>query len=115
MNKCSLSGSKFSPKSPTSPKISSPLLKTIHVPSLNIKIKTSQVKEGINLPKLKNFEFDHRFKIQKTFVEERARSTSPKLRGESKTNQKFIEENGLVKKYKKMRLENQEFQIKIRD
>ena len=115
MNNVSLSAAKFSKKNPTSPKISSPVLKAIHVPSLNIKIKTPQIKEGINIPKRKNFELDHRFKIQKTFIEERARSTSPKLRGESKINQTFIEDNELVKKYKKIRLENQEFQIKIKE
>lgn len=112
MNKFSLSTSKFSPKSPTSPKIPSPGLKAVHVPSLNLRIKTPQI---INLPKIRNFEFDHRFKIRRTFVEERARSTSPKLREESKNNQTFVEENGLLKKYKKMRLENQEFLIKIRE
>lgn len=112
----SISKQSVSPKNSNTPKIVSHCLKAINAAPLKIKI--NQTPERIITPKLKNIEFDHRFKIRKTLIEERARSTSPKLRGEgnnNNNNHNILEDNGLVKKYKKIRLENQEIQIKIRE
>ena len=73
-----------SPKNSNTPKIVLPCLKAIHVTPLKIKINDTP--ERIITPKLKHIEFDYRFKIKKTLIEERARSTSPKLRGEGNNN-----------------------------
>lgn len=52
------------------------------------------------------------FKIQKTIIEKRARSNSPKEDDSPKTLPK-IDENKMIYKYRNLRIENQETQIKI--
>ena len=106
----------FSPR--TSSKVQSPYLKTIQIPSLSPKSPRQRLEKIFTSEKmmdLKTINVNKRFKVVKTLIEERARSSSPKIKEESKLNQNFFPEIGLVKKYKKMRLENQENQIKVKN
>ena len=94
-----------------SPKNLSSRLKAIHVPPLTPKISLKP-----EMPKktdLMTINFNKNFKLRKTVIEERSGSSSPRIREEAKLNHICLEDDGLMKKYKKIRLENQEIQIKI--
>ncbi len=103
----------FSPR--TSSKVQSPYLKTIQMPSLSPKLQPRGQFAAEKMIDWKSMNINKSFKVVKTLIEERARSSSPKIKEESKLNQNFFPEIGLVKKYKKMRLENQDNQIHVKN
>lgn len=62
---------------------------------------------------IKTIKFD-RFRVHKTFIETRARSSSPKKEEDQITTIQNLDDCGISQKYKKRRVQNQEVLIKIK-
>lgn len=102
-----------SPKNSSSPKQLPNINKVLSTfPSIIPKDETKKT-EDLSLSPIKTIRLRN-FKVQRNMIEERMKSLSPKFKENSSIN-KHAEEGEIVKKYKKIRIENQDQLIKIKN
>lgn len=100
-----------SPKNSSSPKALPNINKVLNTFPAIISKDEIKKQEDLTTSPIKTIRLRN-FKVQRNIIEERMKSLSPKLKENSSIN-KHVEEGEIVKKYKKIRIENQDQLIKI--